>query len=253
MALTSSGQLSVSTIHGHLLSNSSYAYEGGYALRAMSLHGRWKLNNPIFDMEDRISDFYGRDFSTERSTRSIGMVNGGYGGQFATIEEVCTGTQATTIIYISAYDYFTNYLNGNPTTFFSDWELRYRIATTKLWDTSRDWIWETDGVGIGTRINTDCTPYQQIPTNKYYGDDRCNRGASYIVESACTLVTGRYYQVCSDFNCRTTFDAPCEIYITGVAPSNFNSQLEVTNCFTVGCFQTICGDGEDPENPFIKK
>lgn len=250
MALPSSGQLSVDTIHSHIRANSNYMYEGGYALRAMSLHGRWKLNNPVFDIEDRISDFYGRDFRLEQSVRTVRMVNGGYGGQFASIEDVCQGTQSTTSIYVSAYDYFTNYLNGLPTTFFSDSNLEFVIALTKLWDTARDWIWETNGVGIGTRINTDCTPYQQPTTNMYFGDDRCNGGGMFIVESTCTLTTGRYYEVCQDFNCMFPPEAPCEIYITGAAPSYYSPDLSVTNCNSVACFITECSDGD---SPFIKK
>ena len=176
------------------------------------------------------------------------MVNGGYGGQFATIEDVCTGTQSTTNIYVSAQDYFDNYLNGNPTTFFSDTDLNYRLALTKLWDTARDWIWETDGVGIGTRINTDCTPFQN-QNNFYTGLDRCGTWDTYIVESACSLVIGRYYEVCISFNCMSPPDAPCEIYITGTTSST-QSTLTVENCDRVSCGSTECSDSD---SPFIKK
>lgn len=245
MALPSSGQLSVNDIHSHLLSNSGNMYEGGYALRAMSLHGRWKLNNPVFDIEDRISDFYGRDFYWERSTRNINMVNGGV----SSIAQVCTGTQFGTNIYVSAYDYFNNYLNGNPSTFFSDFELKNRLALTKLWDVSRDWIWETDGVGIGTRVNTDCSPYQ-TQTNKYYGQDRCGTLDTWVVESECSLVVGRYYEVCTAFNCLYPPEAPCEIYITGTAPSSYSAQMTVTNCDRQSCGSTDCSDSD---SPFIKK
>lgn len=243
MALTSSGQLSVNDIHSHLLANSGNMYEGGYALRAMSLHGRWKLNNPVFDMEDRISDFYGRDFYWERSTRNISMVNGG----ISTIAQMCTSTQPTSNIYVSAYDYFTNYLNGNPTTFFSDYELKNRLALTNLHDTARDWIWGTDGVGIGTRTNTDCSPYQST-NNKYYGQDRCGTLETFVVQSECELIVGRYYEVCTSFDCMYPPEAPCEIYITGSAPSGYTATLEVQNCFPQSCGSTDCSG-----DPFIKK
>lgn len=262
MALPSSGQLSVNTIHGHILTSSSNAYEGGYALRAMSLHGRWKLNNSVFDIEDRISDFYGKDFYWQKSQRNISMVYGGYGSQYASIETICQGPQRTTNIYVTAYDYFTNYLNGLPTTFFSDVNITVTIQLRKLWDVSRDWIWETNGVGIGSRINTDCEPYQEPATINYYGEDRCNRGSTYVVASECALQTGRYYQVCKDNTCLQNPGAPCEIYITGIAPSQFAPSIHVTNCSATGCGFTICADDDEPfepggpgeeDNPFLKK
>ena len=85
----------------------------------------------------------------------------------------------------------------------------------------------------------------------YTGQDRCGTFDTYIVESECALVVGRYYEVCNSFECRVPFNAPCEIYITGTASSGSQSDLTVVNCLRVSCGATECsGSGDDP---FIKK
>lgn len=246
--ITSSGQLTFNQIHSELHSASAYGYEGGYSLRAMSLHGRWKLNNPVFEMEDRVSDFYGTEFHITVA----GRVRFASHSPMSSYGTICNSRNLALYYYMSDQDYFDNYLNGNRVTIFTDNTLQQVAGYQYLYDTARDWLWLVNTYGgLADRVLTDCGPY--MAENNYIVRDDCETmSQTWVVQSDCDLIIGRYYCIDKGFNMMYPPDIPCTVKV--IDTSSSPSDATVTNCSYVFCGNQTCEcSGTDDDNPFIKK
>lgn len=206
MALPSAyNELSINTIYNHISAGSSYGYEGGYALRALSLHGRFVLNNNIFDTEDRISDFYSKDFTRPLFTT---IYNAKKKAPIFSASEIdptawCNDEAgaSTGNVYMATSE-VTRFTAGLSWTAFTTSALSPVLSMCAIKEQvpgGNSRIWLTNTNGLATLIVSDCSPYVEScssPFNYYYRALSCGDG-SFIgyVHTNCILTTGRAYTV----------------------------------------------------------
>tara|TARA_Y100000389_G_C17465684_1_gene525327 strand:- start:2607 stop:3344 length:738 start_codon:yes stop_codon:yes gene_type:complete len=200
MALPSAyNQISINTIYNHIGAASNYGYEGGYALRALSLHGRFTLNNLIFNIEDRISDFYSKDFSKTEATR----LQGGYKSSVFSPEsivpdEICNDRFMIDLMYYRATSEYDRYTKGQTFTMFDDSTLS-RVVTYTAYLDHIGRVWWVNGSGIAEIVVPDCSKFQSScdsPYNYYWTAVDCNSGEKIgTVHTDCILTGGRQYRI----------------------------------------------------------
>lgn len=238
MALPSAyNELSINTIYNHVSNASSYGYEGGYALRALSLHGRFVLNNNIFETEDRISDFYSKDFTRPLFTTlyNVKIKAPVYSASEVDPTAWCNDQAgaSTGNVYMATSEN-TRFVEGASWTAFTTSGLSavQSMSVIKeqgvLGGNSRIWLTNTNG--LATLIVSDCSPYVEScssPFNYYYEALSCSTSEKIgFVHTNCILTPGRAYTVNQ------------EKYLTPVAFSGHSTviigeQAECTNEFAV--------------------
>jgi hypothetical protein len=238
MALPSAyNEISINTIYNHISAASGYGYEGGYALRALSFHGRFVLNNNIFETEDRISDFYSKDFARPLFTT---IYNTKLKAPVFSASEIdptawCNGNVGaiTANIWLATSD-ITNFNTGKTWTAFTSSGLSSVQSMSVIKEQSilggGGRIWLTNTNGLATLIVSDCAPYVEScssPFKYYYEALSCGTSEKIgFVHTDCQLTSGRAYTVNQ------------KNYLTPVAFSGHSTviigeQAECTNEFAV--------------------
>lgn len=198
MALPSAyNEISINTIYNHIGSASNYGYEGGYALRALSLHGRFTLNDTIFNIEDRISDFYSKDFTRTKATRLQGGWTTAWSAEEIDPDEICNALLIQQG-YWRATSEETRFIQGQTFTAFTDNTLS-RVVTYKAFKDTLGRVWFVNGYGLAQVVVPDCSKFEvgcDSPYKYYWTAIDCENGEYIgVVHTDCVLTSGRHYAV----------------------------------------------------------
>ena len=199
MALPSAyNQISINTIYNHIGVASNYGYEGGYALRALSLHGRYTLNDSIFNQEDRLSDFYSKDFFNTSTYRLRGGIRTSVYSADIDPVDICNDNFLLNSTYYTALSEELNFQAGNSFTVFSDATLQ-RIVANQAYKDLLGRVWWINGSGIAQLVIGDCSKFAEecdSPYNYYWTAIDCGTGEFVgVVHTNCFLREGRIYQL----------------------------------------------------------
>lgn len=199
MALPSAyNQISINTIYNHIGAASNYGYEGGYALRALSLHGRYTLNDSIFNQEDRLSDFYSKDFFNTSTYRLRGGIRTSVYSADIDPVDICNDNFLLNSTYYTALSEELNFQVGNSFTVFSDATLQ-RIVANQAYKDFLGRVWWINGSGIAQLVIGDCSKFAEVcesPYNYYWTATDCESGEYIgVVHTNCILTSGRHYAV----------------------------------------------------------
>lgn len=200
MALPSAyNQISINTIYNHIGAASNYGYEGGYALRALSLHGRFTLNDSIFNQEDRVSDFYSKDFSKPLGTRLLGgYIPNVFQPTSINPDEICNDRFLLDFGYYIATSENDRFMTSKTFTMFEDSTLS-RVVTYKAYLDRTGRVWWVDGSGIAQVVVPDCSKFQAAcdsPYSYYWIATDCDNGEFIgFVHTDCILTGGRHYRI----------------------------------------------------------
>jgi hypothetical protein len=199
MALPSAyNEISINTIYNHIGAASNYGYEGGYALRALSLHGRYTLNDSIFDQEDRLSDFYSKDFSNTSNYRLRGGIRTGVFSEDIDPVDICNDNFLINSTYYTAASEELRFASGQSFTVFDNATLQ-RVIANQAYRDFLGRVWWINGSGIAQLVIADCSKFAaecDSPYNYYWAAMDCGTGEYIgVVHTNCFLRQQRVYQI----------------------------------------------------------
>jgi len=253
MALPSAyNELSINTIYNHISAASGYGYEGGYALRALSFHGRFVLNNNIFETEDRISDFYSKDFARPLFTTIYNTKIKAPVFRASEIDPTawCNDNAGaiTRNVWLATSD-ITSFNAGGTWTAFTTSGLSGVQSMTAIKEQvpgGNSRVWLTDTNGLATLIVSDCSQYVEgceSEFNYYFEALSCKDG-SFIgyVHTNCQLTTGRAYAI-------NTHSYLTPMVFSGHSTVTIGEQAECTSEYAVitDCESKKCIQPEMPK------